>query len=90
MDIQITIGSPYVRFRGGKRAQLQGVPNRKAIRVIATMRNGNNYQVLVAKRQDSDEAKCDTRRREFFAAVRRCSGGMVIGGAGAALHPAPA
>jgi hypothetical protein len=23
------------------------------------MRNGNNYQVLVAKRQDGDEAECE-------------------------------
>ena len=54
MDSQITIGVAVCPLSGGKRTYLQGVPNRKAIRVIATMRNGNNYQILVSKRQDGD------------------------------------
>jgi hypothetical protein len=35
---------------GVKRAR----PHGKAIRVIAATRNGNNYQILVAKGQDDD------------------------------------
>jgi hypothetical protein len=30
------------------------VPNKKAIRAIAATRNGNNYQIRVAKTQDGD------------------------------------
>ena len=39
---------------GGKASVAPRRANRKAIRVIATMRNGNNSQNLVAKRQDGD------------------------------------
>jgi hypothetical protein len=62
-----------------------GVPNRKAIRVIATMRNGNDYQILVSKTQDGDGLNAPyprhiprTRTAPHFLKVLFCAAGVEL------------